>query len=265
MSEEVVLNVDVGPDDGLYRIQRDRKVLYVLLKYLELIPEDSRTLGPRIIRELSKLEQWFDNWDTITIDKDQTGIVVRLNEFQPHSIPERLIQNDYLQVDILDLPILGRLKCRTLYTCLNGSPCYVKFARFDYELAPIAREIEVYHFLKDNHFTMIPKFLGYVYEGPHRVIGFLLEKIPGRHANIKDLEACKKALKELHKFIVHGDLNQYNIIITDNGPKFIDLETSSIKPLNKSIEWDIKTDLEVQSLHAKLSDDSGIGRPFTLQ
>ncbi|KAE8392388.1 hypothetical protein BDV23DRAFT_151126 [Aspergillus alliaceus] len=33
----------------------------------------SRTYGPDAIRELSKLEEWYDTWDTLTVHKDEAG------------------------------------------------------------------------------------------------------------------------------------------------------------------------------------------------
>lgn len=263
-SANIVLDVYSSPFECLYRIQRARKVVYVLVNDPEIIPEDSRTFPPAIIRELSKLEGWSNDWDTLTVDRDQSGVSVKLNGFKPHGLPEQFIQHDLRQVNILDLKILHQVKYRTLYANLDGMPCYVKFARFSFELQDVEQEVEAYRYLMDRGFTMIPNFLGYVNEGnegSQRVIGFLLEKIQGRHANINDLSRCEEALAKLHKFIVHGDLNQYNIIITDNGPKFIDLERSSTKPDNENIEWEEQAAKEMQSLRTALSDDSGKGRP----
>lgn len=255
-----VLDVYSSPFECLYRIQRARKVVYVLVNDPEFIPEDFRTFGPDIIRQLSKLKEWSDDdWDALTLDRNQ----VSLNDFEPHGLPERLIQRGLRQVHILDLPTPRRVKFRTLYTNLDGMSCYVKFARFAFELQDIAQEIRTYQFLMDHGFTMVPKLLGYVHEGPHRVIGFLLEEIPGRHATIKDLTICEEALRELHKFIVHGDLNQYNIIVTNNGLKFIDLEMSSPKPDHENTEWEAEAAKEMQLLQTALSDDSGQGRPMS--
>jgi RIO-like serine/threonine protein kinase len=160
---------------------------------------------------------------------------------------------------ILDLPIRRTVKHRTIYTSFNGLPCYVKYSRFPLEHEDIVREVEVYQHLMDGGCTLMPKLLGYVYEEaqPRRIIGLLIEAMPGRHAPIDDYSQCEKALRELHHFIVHGDINPYNIIISDNGPKFVDLFDT------KDSAWEEQADQEMQLLMAALSEESGLGRPYS--
>lgn len=91
----------------------------------------------------------------------------------------------------------------------------------------------------------------------------MLEEIQGRYGDLNDLPQCKEALEELYKIILHGDLNRHNIIITKDGPKFIDLEASSVKPDKDSDEWNKQTTKEMQSLEVVLADDSALGCPFS--
>jgi RIO-like serine/threonine protein kinase len=116
----------------------------------------------------------------------------------------------------------------------------------------------------DGGCTLMPKLLGYVYdeEQPRRIIGLLIEAISGRHATIDDYSQCEKALRELHHFIVHGGINPYNIIISDNGSKFVDLEMSAIFD-TKDIAWEDQADQEMQLLMAALSEESGLGCPYS--
>ncbi|CAH0044852.1 unnamed protein product [Clonostachys solani] len=113
--------------------------------------------------------------------------------------------------------------------------------------------------------SLVPKLLGYVSESSSaaRIIGFLVEKVNGRHADLEDLEVSEAALDRLHISLVHGDLCKYNIIITDKGPKFIDLEDSVLVGADS---WsDELRQKEKQGLATKLSNTSGLGRPWECQ
>lgn len=63
-----------------------------------------------------------------------------------------------------------------------------------------------------------PKFLGHLME-KERLMGILMEYIPGRHAPPEDEAVCRNVLKRLHEFkIVWNDpLNDGNFVITENG------------------------------------------------
>ncbi|KAK2741385.1 hypothetical protein FQN57_005670 [Myotisia sp. PD_48] len=262
MATDALLNTYVSAVECLYRIQRGKSIRYVTLSNPELIPEPSRTHGPALIRELSKLEQWPSDWETLRIQKSPSGvIIVQLNPFPAHTLPPELIEPDIHQFNILDLPFCRRMKSHAFLTELDGRSCYVKYARFGFELRYVMREIQAYRFLRESNFTMIPKFLGYVYEEPGRIIGFLLEDVGGRHATFSDLAICQAALGKLHEHIIHGDPNKYNILITDEGPKFIDLE-ESYKRLEDEREWKIKTAREMHSMHALFLNCTGLGSPY---
>lgn len=106
--------------------------------------------------------------------------------------------------------------------------------------------------------------LGYVYEETQdRVFGFLFEKISGYCPGIADLGLCQVALRELHGLnIIHGDVNRYNMFVTNEGVRFIDFEDSCIGPIEETNRWNqMKLD-EIRSLPEELSDESGRGRPL---
>lgn len=72
----------------------------------------------------------------------------------------------------------------------------------------------------------MPRLLAYVYENSEGDInGFICEKVDGRPPSPADHDACDAALQQLHSYgVVHGDLVKYNIMMTEKGTKFIDLE-----------------------------------------
>lgn len=53
---------------------------------LDVIPEEARTYGPDVICELSKLEEWYDTWDTLTVHKDEGGIRSEHDVYRPHAL-----------------------------------------------------------------------------------------------------------------------------------------------------------------------------------
>ncbi|KAH6700450.1 alpha-galactosidase A [Verticillium dahliae] len=71
-----------------------------------------------------------------------------------------------------------------------------KIARFEWEVPRIERETIAYQLLEGS--GPAPRFLAHIHENG-RIMGFLLEKLEGRHASIQDLSACEaeKASPEL--------------------------------------------------------------------
>lgn len=130
-------------------------------------------------------------------------------------------------------------------------PIIAKFARFPWEIGYYAAETLVYSWLVDQDIG--PEFLGYLTE-EGRVIGFLISKLEGRHAMISDLPACQSFIQRLHGLgILHGDLNRYNMLVSEEGVRLIDFETAKRSDNIDAMER------EFQSLQAQLLDQSGIG------
>lgn len=103
---------------------------------------------------------------------------------------------------------------------------------------------------------MAPRFLAHVHENG-RIIGFLLEKIEGRSASFQDLSACETALGKLHELgLVHGDVNRYNFLVTEEGVKLLDFERLRENASPESMSK------ELENLRAELVDKSGRGGGF---
>ncbi|KAI8631012.1 hypothetical protein F5Y19DRAFT_483662 [Xylariaceae sp. FL1651] len=136
------------------------------------------------------------------------------------------------------------------------SPAIViaKIARFEWELPRIEQETRAYQLL-DGH-GLASRFLAHVHENG-RIIDFLLQKLEGRSASIKDLSVCEIALGELHELgLVHGDVNRYNFLVTEEGVKLVDFgclrKNASPESMSK----------ELETLRAELVDKSGRGGGF---
>ena len=126
--------------------------------------------------------------------------------------------------DFASLEIGERLMSNILLTTFEHQTVIVKYASFDWEIDYYEVETQVYSWLQG--YSIGPKFLGHLTE-EGRVIGFLLEKVEGRHATIKDLGTCTEVVKKLHSLdILHGDLNKYNFIIAHQQAVLIDYETA---------------------------------------
>ncbi len=130
-------------------------------------------------------------------------------------------------------------------------PLIAKYARFDWEIGYYTAETRAYHWI--DGCSIGPQFLGYLTE-EGRVIGFITERIEGRHAAVADLPACKAVVGQLHSLgILHKDLNKHNFLISDRGAVLIDFETA------ERSEDEEATKRELDGLEAQLPDESGIG------
>ncbi|TPX14950.1 uncharacterized protein E0L32_005059 [Thyridium curvatum] len=262
---DTLLSLDPGPSDILYRIRRvtpeHRRVLYVRVADLTIIPPDERTYGPSVIKELSKLGDWHSCWTTLRVFKEAGAIKAEKDSFLPHTVPREYILDKYPSYDIFDCATICDFNHRVSKVTVDGRVCVLKIARFPFELPSLIRELEAYHCLPKH--APAPQLLGYVFEeeGIDRVVGFLVEFLGGRPAGITDLDPCLRSLAELHRHLVHGDLCKYNILITEEGPKYIDFERSI---LCNSDEWSTSLqDDERRTLSDKLVDASELGRPYS--
>ena len=64
--------------------------------------------------------------------------------------------------------------------------------------------------------------------------------------------------------IIHRDLNKYNIMITEDGPRFFDLEKSILDTDGDISEDDFsrRQQEELEGLSKGLCDEEGWGRPW---
>ncbi|TWU74618.1 hypothetical protein ED733_001826 [Metarhizium rileyi] len=265
-SRDTVLAADAAPGDCLYRIRRHAhwqpdRIVYVWLKCPDLIPdEELRAFGPSVVRALSQLPAWRESWKTLTVSAENSVVQTQSDVFKPHSLPTDVLFEGYPFFDLLKLQNLKAVKSRT-WSCLHhGRRCYLKTARFQFEVNALAREVNAYHALRNS--DLCPNLVGYVYEeSPDRVVGFLMEEIVGYHPTIDDLAPCEAALRKLHNMgIAHGDPHKYNIIIAVDGAKFIDFEQAALR--DDTEEWPNTVQKEHEELRDKLLDMSGLGRPL---
>lgn len=92
------------------------------------------------------------------------------------------------------------------------------------DMSLLSTETETYGLIKGHQIG--PEFLGHLaYED--RVIGFVLENIEGRPAELSDRPDCVALLRRLHMLgIIHGDAHQNNFIISDRAI-LIDFESTT--------------------------------------
>jgi predicted Ser/Thr protein kinase len=129
-----------------------------------------------------------------------------------------------------------------------------KIARFEWELPRIEQETRAYQLLEGS--GLAPRFLAHLHENG-RIAGFLLEKLEGRSASFQDLSVCETALGKLHELgLVHGDVNRYNFLVTEEGAKLLDFERLRENASPESMSK------ELENLRAELVDESGRGGGF---
>ena len=161
-------------------------------------------------------------------------------------------------VDYLSLNLIKRLLPNVYEATMPELPfpVIVKFARFPWEIEYYDQETQVYSWIKGHNIG--PEFLGHVTEG-ERVIGFLLQKVQGRHAESADLELCRIAVSNLHDLgIHHGDLNKHNFLVQPTRAYLIDFEGSAKTDDRKALE------LELKGLEGKICSGSRKGGNYAV-
>lgn len=70
---------------------------------------------------------------------------------------------------------------------------------------------------------LVPRLVAHVTENRSRVIGFLLERVPGaREAGPADLDACRAVLTRLHALgIAKGRLSRHSFLVLEDGSVII--------------------------------------------
>ena len=250
-----VLSVDLEDRDDLYRIRRGRRVVYISILAPSIIPREDKTNSHEVISNLRKLPEWNQDWQTLTVAKLGEEMRCSKNEFLPHRLreSERLVSCDKY-FDIADLRLVDRISDRVSLVLQDNKLSCLKIARFSHELTYLRQEIWAYSILIEHGFTGAPEFYGYVYEEQRdRVIGFVMEKLCGRHAGVADLQSCHTLVQQIHfAGLIHGDLNKYNFIVTKQGAKLVDFEASTAQGKNAQIQ-------ELESLADRLASTSREG------
>jgi predicted Ser/Thr protein kinase len=254
-----ILSMEVSSrDDSEYRILVQNWVRYLIISAGTF--ERSTLSMP-----LDSLPEFPEDhtWNMAYVNRDPSSGEVAMSLQQRNLIGITHLWHPML-VDCLELKRIKQFTATTYEATYSGdeplatmsSPVViVKVARFEWELPRLSQETLIYKSLEDR--GLAPRFIGHVHEHG-RVIGFMLEKLDGREANIKDLSSCQSALQRLHDIgILHGDANRYNFIIQDDKARLIDFEKSQL--CHGSTAY---MQTEMDSLCDQLVEDTGRGAGF---
>ncbi|KAH7262450.1 hypothetical protein BKA59DRAFT_463782 [Fusarium tricinctum] len=231
----------------------DTHVRYVTLDG-GLIPPEDRTYEPVLLPQLPVFPP--GDWNEGRVGKDGHTGKPFFCETRRCSLPG--IGNVWhgTTVDHLELRQVERVR-QTIYRVTHPAfktPVLAKFAQFPWEIPYFAAETTAYEWIHGR--AIGPVFLGHIHENG-RVIGFLLEEVPGaRTAEPGDLAACQRSLRRLHELgIMHGDINKHNFLIRgdDGEAVLIDFETT-----HKCSDPDL-LDEEYRQVKERLEDTSGRG------
>ncbi|KAJ5808594.1 hypothetical protein N7474_009863 [Penicillium riverlandense] len=246
-------------DDSEYRILVKDRVRYLIISAGTF--ERSTLSFP--LSSLPKFPEDY-TWNVAYVNRDPSSDEVVMDLQHRTFIGITDLWHPVL-VDCLELKRRKQFTATTYEATYSGngslpttrSPVVVaKVARFEWELPRLSLETLMYRSLENT--GLAPRFIGHVHEHG-RVIGFMLEKLEGREANIKDLSSCRSALQRLHDIgILHGDVNRYNFIIQNDTARLIDFEKS--KFCNSATA---SMQAEMDSLRDQLVEDTGRGAGFT--
>ena len=259
----------MGIKDCIYRLRRDYSqystVVYVHLQDLCIISEDRRTFGPSLIEELrAMVDIWDQSWITLDIYISDGKVHYRSNAWEPSSL-HISDTDDTPRVNVLDLRILHQYRSRVFLSQLESTRCILKIYPFKHQMPYLTRELRAYHRLSQKGYTLSPRLLCYVFEREKsQIIGFICEELDGEFPRLVHLEACERALRRLHAYgIVHRDLNRYNIIVTLDGPKFIDFEEAVLDTNDKNQgNFLFEQQKEYKDLHRVLGNTERNGEPW---
>ncbi|EWZ77729.1 hypothetical protein FOMG_16426 [Fusarium oxysporum f. sp. melonis 26406] len=258
--QPVILSMEVDDDDSFeseYRLRIGNQV-----KYLIISPRtfDRDTLSFPI-QSLPRLP-YNEEWTVAHISRDETSGDLKT------SISNRTLAGvrcrwHHIRVDCLELEKTKQLTAMAFeavshsilpITLLSSATIIAKIARFEWELPRIEQETRAYQLLEGS--GLAPRFLGHIHENG-RIMGFLIEKIEGRFASFQDLSVCETALGKLHELgLIHGDVNRYNFLVTEDGVKLLDFERLLQNARPESMRK------ELEHLRAELVDESGRGGGF---
>jgi RIO-like serine/threonine protein kinase len=126
--------------------------------------------------------------------------------------------------------------------------------------------VKAYKALEERGCYLVPRLTAYVFErSQEQIIGFTCEELQGRVAGPNDCEDCKSSLAKFHTYgIVHGDVNKFNIMFTDEGPRFFDLENPVLDTERKTSKEHFSRlqEEELEELEKALRDEEGWGKPW---
>jgi serine/threonine protein kinase len=251
--------VDPGEEDSYLRLLHNSKHIKYVTIAAGLYKSHDMCFEPVITALLEPLLP-AGVWNYGYINKNpETGLPyfakVAQKQFRGVSAPWHPTMVDHLDI------VLGEKLVQGVYdaTCSQfETPLVAKFACWEWDIGYIEDECTAYQWIEGHNIE--PKFLGNINE-EGRVIGFLMERVTdetgdARHATPADHEACSQALAKLHQLgILHGDINKYNLLVTNKGVTLVDFCTA------RKCEDASEFDKEMQSLEVRLGSDSRLGKP----
>ncbi|KAL8728161.1 MAG: hypothetical protein Q9181_005435 [Wetmoreana brouardii] len=244
-----------GPSTS-YRVSKDDgRIVYVTID-ADVFDEDDYCFTPALIDQLPAFPA--GDWNKGHIAKTKERPDPHFTWTRCATLPRVTSTWHKTYVEYKSLELGERLRS-DVYEALHPElgEVVAKYAAFEWEIGCLQAETEAYAWI-DGH-DIGPKFLGHLTE-EGRVIGFVMEKLQGRHARVDDLASCAEVVQRLHTLgILHGDLNRHNLLITEDRTALIDFETCT-KDQDQA-----KMAGELQGLKQDLLDNSGTGRQKTYQ
>ncbi|KAF8869019.1 hypothetical protein CPB84DRAFT_1805568 [Gymnopilus junonius] len=237
--------VYTADEESKFRILFGNQIKYIIVE-AGTYDEDTLCFPPSLFEQLPKLPR--SKWTIARIFNTPGGLSFEISYKGLDGVRSLWHPS---KVDFLSLTPEESFKARVLGVKFDSKPAIAKFARFEFEIPQLERETAIYEAIAGRGIG--PTFLAHLTEHD-RVIGMLIERVEGRHANINDLEACQIVVKRLHSLgIVHGDLNRHNFIVSAAGVSLIDFENSTFGGS------EIEMEKEYDSLSQQLAEETGRG------
>lgn len=258
--QPAILSMEVDDDDSFeseYRLQIGTKVKYLIISP-RTFDRDTLSFPIQSLPYLPYDEEW--TVAHLSRDENNGGLKTLLLNRKLAGVG---CQWHATRVNCLDLKRTVQLTARTFEAVLDSglattfrlpTTVIAKIARFEWEIPHIERETRAYQLLQGS--GLAPHFLGHIHENG-RIMGFLTEKIEGRSASIDELSLCKTTLRKLHDLgHLHGDVNRYNFLVTNEDVKLIDFEHLVENASPESMHE------EMESVQRELLNESGRGGGF---
>lgn len=249
-----ILNQEIDDEEAMYRIRAGNKVKYLRIALLpsSIFDLDKLCRPYLLIPKLPPLPN--SDWTKMRMLQASNDKFEHIVSWDPPRGIDSLWHPR--QVNVLSLKRIASHKPRVKEVEYEGQRMLSKVAIFEWWIPQLEHETRVYESITKNlspgEHTIAPTFLGHLME-QNRCVGFLMEKVNGRHPSLDDFAACEAALRKLHCMgWVHGDANRYNFLIehSTGNVKMIDFEHA--EPYDEAI-----AQLELQQLKAELSETTG--------
>ncbi|KAI1430320.1 alpha-galactosidase a precursor [Xylaria sp. FL1777] len=252
---DIKLQACLADPDGVseYRFLVDEKHIKYITVEPGVIPPDDISFEPALKERLPDFPP--GDWNEGHVAEDKATKKPIFTKTARRDLPG--VKNIWhsRSIDHLQLRWIERMRQNVrIVTCpLFENPIVYKFAEFPWQTPMLEAETTAYGWI-DGH-GIGPRFLGHVTEAG-RVIGFLLEMITGRTAEVEDLEKCRRVLKSLHELgVKHGDINKHNFLIQDGREEavLIDFEVTA------RCQDEIELLREFDGLREQLEENTGRG------